>query len=1042
MIKFRPQVFLLFIILLSPVVSHAQGRVRMREYRQVFTTYPYSDPNPVATPGKIYPYFRYERYSDRPVEKEWTVVELENDYIRVLILPEIGGKVWAAIDKGTGRAFIYYNHVVKFRDIAMRGPWTSGGIEANYGIIGHTPNCATPVDYLLRENDDGSVSCHIGVLDLLTRTPWRLEVNLPADKAWFSTRSFWYNATPLEQPYYTWMNAGIKAAGDLQFIYPGTHYLGHGGEASSWPVNTDNGRDISFYEKNDFGSSKSYHVFGKYSEFYGAYWHADDFGMARYSSHDDKPGKKIWIWGLSLQGMIWEKLLTDSDGQYVEVQSGRLFNQAAEQSTRTPFKHRGFGPYTTDRWTEYWFPVRGTKGFVIANLYGALNVRREGRGLALDFSPVQTVNDKLEVFDGERLVYSKALSLKPLEVFHDRIDADVPAERLRVTLGGNKLEYEGHPDAGALSRPVESPSDFDWDSVYGLYLQGVENIRQRHYGEAREKLEACLKKDAHYAPALVDLSLVACREMNYREAFDLARRALSIDTYDPAANYYYGLAALRLGRTTDAKDGFDIAAQSVEFRSAAYVELSRIYFREGKYERALDYAGKAIDFNRYNLEAHQIIAVIHRLRNDRRAGMEALGGILSIDPLNHFARFERSLWEGTEQSRRDFSSLIRNEMPHETYLELAIWYGNLGRFVESDGVLRLAPENPEVLYWRAYLKERTGQPGIDEMIRQANQASPHLVFPFRAETADVLTWVAGRNGSWQPKYYLALIRRGLGDEAGAWKLLSSCGEAPEYAPFYAARAQLGWKSKAGSDPLADAEKSARLDPREWRYGRLLAEYHMTSPQPERALQIAQKYHEQEPDNYQIGALYARTLLLNRQYQACSDLLGRLNLLPYEGSTEGRLLYKEAQLMLALEKMKAGDHAGALKFISAARLWPENLGAGKPYPEMVDERLEDWLESICQEKLGRGAEARATLDRIASFRIRRFDVNSLVSALALRKLGRGEEGAGLLTDATARGRTEPLRDWCVAVYEGKKVSDPGLNDVNFRVVREWAQMKIK
>lgn len=106
MIKFRPQVFLLFIILLSPVVSHAQGRARMREYRQVFTTYPYSDPNPVATPGKIYPYFRYERYSDRPVEKEWTVVELENDYIRVLILPEIGGKVWAAIDKGTGRAFI------------------------------------------------------------------------------------------------------------------------------------------------------------------------------------------------------------------------------------------------------------------------------------------------------------------------------------------------------------------------------------------------------------------------------------------------------------------------------------------------------------------------------------------------------------------------------------------------------------------------------------------------------------------------------------------------------------------------------------------------------------------------------------------------------------------------------------------------------------------------------------------------------------------------------------------------------------------------
>ena len=69
------------------------------------------------------------------------------------VLPEIGGKIWAAVEKSTGRSFIYDNHVVKFRDIAMRGPWTSGGIEPNYGIIGHTPNCATPVDYVTRTGD-------------------------------------------------------------------------------------------------------------------------------------------------------------------------------------------------------------------------------------------------------------------------------------------------------------------------------------------------------------------------------------------------------------------------------------------------------------------------------------------------------------------------------------------------------------------------------------------------------------------------------------------------------------------------------------------------------------------------------------------------------------------------------------------------------------------------------------------------------------------------------------------------------------------------
>src|SRR5581483_10114235 len=408
-------------LFLLPVCSSAQNAATIREYKKVFTTYPYSDPNPIPVVGKIYPYYRYDMYTDRPVNREWTVVELENDYIRVMILPEIGGKIWAAIEKATGKPFIYYNHVVKFRDIAMRGPWTSGGIEANYGIIGHTPNCATPVDYLVRKNQDGSVSCFIGVLDLLTRTPWRLEINLPADKAYFTTSSFWYNATPLDEPYYTWMNAGIKAAGNLEFIYPGTHYLGHDGEYGSWPVNRENGRDISFYEQNNFGGYKSYHVFGKYTDFFGGYWHDEDFGMARYSTHDDKAGKKIWIWGLSPQGMIWEKLLTDSDGQYVEVQSGRLFNQSADRSTFTPFKHRGFAPYATDRWTEYWFPVKGTKGFVKASQYGALNVKAEKGELKIYFSPAQAINDKLEVFEGDRLIWSKQLALRPLETFADTI---------------------------------------------------------------------------------------------------------------------------------------------------------------------------------------------------------------------------------------------------------------------------------------------------------------------------------------------------------------------------------------------------------------------------------------------------------------------------------------------------------------------------------------------------------------------------------------------------------------------------------------------
>jgi hypothetical protein len=156
--------------LVAPDALHAAPPT-VREYAKVFTTYPFSDPSPIPVVGRIYPCFRFDGFTATPMQQTWTVVELENDYLKVQILPQIGGKIWSAIDKRSGRPFIYANSVVKFRDIAIRGPWTSGGIDANYGIIGHTPNVTTPVDFVTRTNADGSVSCIIGALDLLTRTP-------------------------------------------------------------------------------------------------------------------------------------------------------------------------------------------------------------------------------------------------------------------------------------------------------------------------------------------------------------------------------------------------------------------------------------------------------------------------------------------------------------------------------------------------------------------------------------------------------------------------------------------------------------------------------------------------------------------------------------------------------------------------------------------------------------------------------------------------------------------------------------------------------
>ena len=1016
-----------------PALARAE-RATVREYKKVFRTYPFSDPDPVPNPGRVYPYFRFDGFTDRPADKEWTVVELENRWIRVTVMPEIGGKVWTAVEKSTGRPFLYGNSVVKFRDIAMRGPWTSGGIEANYGIIGHTPNCATPVDYVLRENPDGSASVVIGALDLLTRTPWRLEVKVEADKAYFTTASLWHNQTPLEQPYYTWMNAGYKAAGNLQFVYPGTHEIGHGGEVGPWPIDAK-GRDLSFYERNDFGGPKSYHVLGRESDFWGAFWHDDDFGMGRWSPRDEKLGKKIWIWGLSRQGMIWDKLLTDADGQYVELQSGRSFNQAAEGSTRTPFKHRGFVPYGTDAWTEYWFPVVGTKGLVAGSPLGGLNVVVREGGLEVSLSPLEAVSEKLEVLDGDKVVFETEVRAMPLETWTKAVPVTVPRERLRVRIG-QRLEWSGAPDAGVLARPLESPADFDWDSVYGLWLSGKEHLRQRAYGPARDALEACLKKDPHYVPALGDLALLRYRAMDYAGAFDLARRALAIDTYDALGNYAYGLAAVRLGRTADARDGFELAAQSVELRSASWTELARLALRGGDFERAASDAERSLDFNFRNLEGHQLLALARRLGDRKDEAAASVDGLLALDPLSTFARFEKALAAGGEAPKA-FAAGLRGEKPEEVLLELSIWYHSLGRRVEAQRLLELAPPVAEILYWLACLKDARGDPDAAEALTRADAASPELVFPFRPESAEVFAWATSKSTSWRPRYALALVHWGAGNREETRRLLEASGETPDFAPFYAARA-LALESVSPEKALADLERAARLDPAQWRFGRSLADRQLRTGASARGLETAAAYAARFPENYILGMLHARALLANGRPREAATRLDRLNVLPYEGSIEGRRLYREAHLVLAVLALKKGDTTTAKREVDAARLWPEHLGAGKPYPADVDERLEDFLVAQGLGRRGRATDASALLQKVTGFtgRQRERGAGTLVHALALKQAGQEAEGRKLLADWTARDPKGVLAAWANRAYAGDVGPLPEGAGEEARVLAAW------
>ncbi len=410
---------------------------------------------------------------------------------------------------------------------------------------------------------------------------------------------------------------------------------------------------------------------------------------------------------------------------------------------------------------------------------GALNISGQGTDrLLIRISPVRPLRDKLQVFDGNHLLQEREVDLKPMQPVEEVIQLAVAPRELRVSIGGDKLQYLAG-DGDVLSRPREAPSRFDWKSTQGLYLRGKERMRKRDYVQATKAFRACLSIDANYLPALVEMASLANRRGDPAAARDFARQALSIDTYDPAANYQFGTASVALSRLADAKEAFSIAALAMGWRSAADTALAKVYLRERRYDRALTFAESSLDNNRRNLDALQLQAVIQRLRGDARAADAALSALLALDPLNHCARLEKYL--SGQASREDFSGLIRNEMPHETYLELAVWYHGLGLDDAAAKVLELAPPTPEVLFWLAFLHHDS------RLLVRAEAASPEFVFPFRSESIPVFEWACGHSRAWQPRYYLALIRWYQGELEKARDLLAACGDEPRFGPFYAAR---------------------------------------------------------------------------------------------------------------------------------------------------------------------------------------------------------------------------------------------------------------
>lgn len=945
----KAQCSLFCILFLAIIVGSCQQQSHIKEYDETILTYPFSDTNPLPVIQKrndLYPYSRIDGFSHKGEPKKWKMIKLENAYIEIYILPELGGKLWGAIDKKTEKEFIYKNDVIKFRDVAMRGPWTSGGIEWNSGVIGHHPGGAAPVNYTVFKDAEGTAHCVVGGMDLPSHLQWRVDISLPVNTSYFDTKTFWFNASPFSQSYYQWSNAAVKSAKDLHFYFPGNYRLGHDGLPSPWPVDEE-GIDRSWYKNNTDNNSSSYHIFGSIDNYFVSYYHDEDFGSGHWSRSYGAPGKKIWLWSQARNGAIWEELLTDKHGQYVEVQAGRMFNQNSISSGHTPFKQPAFIPYNSDSWTERWFPVRATDGVSRVSESGTIHVKFSSEGMILLFSPICEINENMHIIINGKEMSNSPVFMKPSESYNKTFSGISNKDDIEIYLGTEKLFAS--KDNFIIQRPVKSSVD----ALDNLFIAATELENRRYYQKALDKYLELLEKEPMHLKALQRVAGIYARRDELDKAILYCRKILEIDAYYPGGNFIYGYIKKIQGDFTNAKDGLRWAMRSSKYKSASLELLAEISLMEGKPVLALKQSVKSLLFNRLNLNSYKIQAIAERTLKHNPEAKEVLDEMLKIDPLSHFALFEKYLLQPNTNNLNTFNHSFKNEMLKEEYLELGIFYIGINMNNEALQVLEQAPSYPIINYWLAWLNKEEKEKS-NAFLEMALGASPEFVFPYRNETLPVLDWASKQRPSWKTDYYSALMLWHKNREKEALNLLIKWDDKPDFVPFYYSRAHLRGISTDAA--LKDMERALEIDSNQWRTYNELGNIYNRHMNYKSALSLLEKGHAKFPANYILDIAYSRSLTLTGNYKKSIEVLSKANVLPYEGENSAHNIYVYNYLMLSYNSYKNGNYDAALDDLDKSEAYPENLGSGSPsYP---DYRNQNKLRIMIYAKTGENEKLKA------------------------------------------------------------------------------------
>lgn len=910
----------------------------------------------------VYPYTMQDHLSRTKQDRTYKALFLENEYLKVTCLPELGGRLHSVFDKTQGKEMFHYNSVIKPGMIAMRGAWISGGVEWNAGPQGHTVTILSPVDALIGTYKNGSAYLEISNLEKTQRTRWTARVTLHPGKAYLDEQIRILNPIDAISPYYFWNCTAFPNRPGTRFIYLMTLGTDHSAvEFFSWPIHK--GKDLSWLK--NYETYASIFSVDCVFDFFGAYDVNADRGIVQVADHHKIGGKKAWTWGTWEFGLVSQKSLTDDGTAYIEVQTGPLPTQS---------DYGMLLPREEVSWREYWYPVHGLgDGFEYATKDIAVQTSRNRGNLQLwIISTSKLPGSVCTLSKGKQELLRERLDLSPAAPANVTLPnvADSPVSVTIKTNDGDVLAAFDTPLPVPKVYPPEVTQKPDEElSVEEKFLKGRKHDLATNRKGAREYYAKALADDPQYSPALRALAVLDFEAGLYEKAIEQLEKALERDASDGLSWYFLGASRLKLANAPDALRCAYRATRCPGTASLGYDLAGRAYMILQNHSKAIEAFRQASSMNPTDSRAANHLLLAMYAAGNTKAAYKTAKQRIAENPADLVPRALLALQDRNELAR--FVRQARAFVGEDDFemIETALTFAELRLVEEAARLLKAvcveaAPQaevNPIVLYYLAYFASlQSNGPQAEAFLDKAGKTCTDYVFPSRPESVEIFKYALAK----KPDDAYAHLHIG--------NLFGHLGRLEEAADHWTKAAELdrslsvafrnlGLYAWTVEQDLPKAEqlyrKAIAARPKDQTLYRDLADILLSADKRPEAVKVLESTPSEKLRRADVIIMLAQGYVDQQRYGDAIDLLEST---PYFVNWEGQTitwdLFNKAHIERGRQRLINKDYTAALQDFEAAVTYPDNIGVGRS--NKPPEAPAQYCRGKALQALGRIDDARA------------------------------------------------------------------------------------